>query len=396
MKSTSRHTGEVLIAGGGIAGLTCALFLNRAGIPTRVFERHRVGESSGLGIQLSPNATRLLACLGLADALQLVASKPDYLVFRNWKKGNEITRVALGQSMWRKYGAPYYQSKRQDLIQILLERATETRGITIHESTTVREAGTINDLAYVDTASERFQGALVIGADGTHSTIRENLFGSGFTTYAGCVAWRALVDRTKLQSEQRSAFEASLWMGPNKHVVHYPVGNNEQINIVAVVDMEEYPSPSWHAKGRKSEALAQFAGWHQDLLSLLNRVEDEEIFWWALYRKLALPPWHKKRVVLVGDACHTTLPFMAQGASLAIEDSAMLARCLANELDLDSALATFVAKRKRRAKLIAWYSRQLKHVYHASWPQATVRDWFVPLGVNRLMGWVYSYDALTD
>ena len=386
---------EAVIVGGGIAGLVCALSLRNAGFRAQILERNTIDGPGGLGIQLSPNATRLLASVGLSDSLREISCEADCLVVRQWKNGGAIARFPLGDSIRNRYGAPYYQIMRQDLIRVLLESINANEEITVHETTEVHGVHTTADQAVIDTTHGQLETDLVIGADGTHSTIRTKLFGSGFAVHSGSTAWRAVVKRDSLPNTRQRNLEMGLWVGPGMHLVHYPVGNGSQINIVAVADIGKHCDTNWRSKGNKEELLALYSEWNDDLLNLLQGISEDRLYRWALYRQNRLPAWSKERGVLVGDACHTTLPFLAQGAALAIEDAVVLARCFENCADVHEALSVYRSKRDSRTRKIAERSRQLKFVYHASRPLASIRNLIMPLAIGEVNDWIYRYDAHT-
>jgi len=386
---------HALIAGGGIGGLVAALCLARHGARVEVFEQSAGFSQPGAGIQLSPNCVRVLHRLELEQALRAVASLPEGIEMRDWKSGRILSSNRLGSHAIRRYGEPYYHIHRADLLKVLLDAATDCDAITLHTQTRVtafsQDAGGVE----AATSAGKFTGDLLIGADGIHSTVRSLLFGPQSPQFTGNVAWRALVPADRLPPDFIRPV-ASAWWGPGKHFVHYFVRRGELVNCVCVVEKAGWEVESWTQRGERFELQADFAGWHDTVTTLIANMDESECFKWALFDRPPMPQWSRGRVTLLGDACHPTLPFMAQGAAMAIEDAAVLARSLAaaEVAELPESLKQYEDKRRRRTARIQAGSRRNAKVFHLSGIAAWLRNRAVRQAGENVMDWLYRYDPL--
>lgn len=341
---------KVLIAGAGLGGLTAALALLRDGHDVQVFEQAgRLGEV-GAGLQLSANATRVLAQLGVDDAVRAVASVPAGKQVRLWNTGQTWKLFDLGQQSIAEYGHPYYTLYRPDLHGVLVDavRALQSDAIVLG----ARAAGFDSSAAGVTLTLEdgrRFQGDLLVGADGVHSRIRQALFGQDAPSFSGCMAWRGVIPAARLPEHLRVPIGTN-WVGPGGHVIHYPLRRGELVNFVGVVERSDWTVESWTAAGSVEECQRDFPGWNEDVHTLIRCIQQP--FKWALMVREPLQQWTRGRVTLLGDACHPTLPFLAQGAAMAIEDGAMLARCLRETADPQHALRRYEDARVERTTRI--------------------------------------------
>ena len=389
----------VLVAGGGIGGLTAALCLARKGIETVVFERQPTFAELGAGIQISPNASRVLHHLGLADGLRKCAFLPEGTEFRRWRSGRLVSRSALGQTATAAYGFPYYHIHRGDLLRLLVSAAEKSSHIVLHANAEVTgfEAMAEGVRATVVGSNEAtHEGTALIGADGIHSTVREQLLGPASPTFTGNVAWRALVPVERLPADLVRPV-ATVWWGPRRHFVHYYVRGGALVNCVCVVEVGEgsgWEVESWTERGELTELQADFAGWHENVQCLIERMDADSLHKWALFDRAPSNEWGKGPVTLLGDACHPMLPFMAQGAATAIEDAAVLASCLANADDVSTALKRYAALRQPRTAWIQRLARRNARIFHLSGLAAWARDRVAKRGSERIMDAVYGYDAL--
>ena len=350
----------VAVAGAGIGGLTAALALVQKGFDVLMFEKATSLGEVGAGLQMSPNAMHILQDLGVAESLQTLAFKPKHACIRHYQTGEYYLKQALAEDAEQRYGAPYLHIHRADLHRELT-LACEQQGVKIHLGTSV--LGFKDSALGVDLMLE--SGALihadvVIGADGIHSKIREQLLGKERPTFMKQIAWRGLVpvDQVKHLNIQP---DASVWVGPDKHVVTYFVKGGTLVNFVAVEEKEEWHAESWTEKGNTADLIRRFSGWHPEVTGLLEKVDSS--FLWALNSRPSLPTWRGENVVLLGDACHPMLPFMAQGAAMAIEDAYVLAKQL-GEHDVPTALLNYEAIRKPRATKIQQMSAANAGLYH--------------------------------
>ena len=384
---------RVLIAGGGIGGLTAALSLAHSGCQVTVFEQATEFAEVGAGIQLSPNATRVLHHLGLEDALRASAFLPQGTQFRHWRRGNVISESALGDDVLSRYGAPYYHIHRGDLMATLVDAARAHPGVELLPGVAVNGFDETPEGVCVTTTDASYAGDVAVGADGIHSSIQAALWGQQAPRFTGNVAWRALVPTASLPANLIRPL-STVWWGPGKHFVHYYVRSGEWVNCVCVVEKSGWQVESWTQQGDFDELRQDFAGWHTDIQQLLEAMDKTQLYKWALFDRMPMPQWGKGRVTLLGDACHPTLPFMAQGAAMAIEDAAVLAGCLHQVDDIAAALQRYENLRRARTAGIQAGSRRNARVFHLTGVPAWLRNRAAKRAGGRAMDELYRYDAL--
>jgi 3-hydroxybenzoate 6-monooxygenase len=364
---------RVLIAGGGIGGLAAAIALGRGGIETSVLERSSFTEETGAGIQLGPNATRALATLGVLDAIEPLAFGPEAICIHDGPSGRRLQSVLLGKSAEERYGAPYLTLHRADLHAGLRAVAQDLTTVELRPSFAVTAIETRDgEVVAKDAAGSEAKGGSLIGADGLWSTVRSLVAPEASLRYTGATAWRALVPRTGLPSP----FDApvvGLWLGPRAHLVHYPVRGGDELNVVAVAE-GGVGSQGWNQAGDASALKLPFDRWAKDARSLLEQAAG----WsgWSLYR--LAPPlrrWSAGAIGLLGDAAHPVLPFLAQGAALAIEDALALAACMAAcPGDPSPAFLRYEALRRPRTGRVQRLSRRFGRIYHLGAPMRFARN----------------------
>ncbi len=340
---------HALVIGAGIGGMAAAIALRRAGLDVSLFEQTIAQREVGAGIQISPNASRLLRRYGLSDAMARVAVRPSAIVFRRWQDGRVLGREELGDPIENRYGAPYYHFHRADLIALLAE-AFDPKDIKLGRRLVDIEQDESGVTAHFqDGASER--GDLLIGADGIHSKVRERLFGEEKPRFSGQIAYRGLAPAERV-AHLNLPLDVTNWVGPGGHFVHYYVSAGRFLNFIAVSEEASWTREQWSDRGSISDAVKNYEEWHPQIATILTAVD--ETFKWALFDRHPLPEWTRARVTLLGDACHPMLPFMAQGAAQAIEDGATLAACLKNTaFDVPTAFQAYVALRKPRTSPLA-------------------------------------------
>lgn len=387
---------DVAVVGGGIGGLTAALALAARGHAVTVLERRTAFSEVGAGLQLSPNASRVLVDLGLGPALARAAAEPERAVVRRLRTGRVVGEMALGAAMRARFGAPYLVARRADLQTVLLD-AVRARpdvrllvGRTLLETAEegVRVALTVGRSG---SGRERLSADLVVAADGWRSALRGGLEGRAPGRPAsGWAAWRALVPRSAAPGSLAGE-ETGLWLGPGRHVVHYPVGGGREINLVAV--MKGDAGADWDAPGDPATLRAAFADAAPPLAALLSAPTA-----W-LVRPLAerpvARPMARGRIALLGDAAHPVLPYLAQGAALAIEDAAVLARLLDREDEVPTALAAYARQRAPRARRVQRAAARNGRAYHAGALVGAVRDRIMrrlgPDGMLARYAWLYGW-----
>ena len=389
---------RVMIVGAGIGGLSAALALARQGASVTVIEKAPALAEVGAGLQISPNASRVLHALGLSKDVDQVAFRPECVEGRTWKRGIRVSHVPLGRCVENRYGAPYLHIHRADLLGVLVRAVTTEPRVNLLLGTpfTALEAST--DGVSVTSADLRFHADLLIGADGIRSAVRTALFGEAMPRFTGNVAWRLVVPAMGLP-EAGVKPVAGLWMGPGAHLVHYYLRRGSLLNVVAIVERDDWEDESWSARGERDDLLRDFRGWHPVVGRILDRAPADGCYKWALFDRDPLPQWSKGAVTLLGDACHPTLPFMAQGACMAIEDAAVLAACLRN-VDADAiplALQRYESLRKPRTTAIQTGSRANAGLYHMRAPRSWVRNILMRhagKGLAAQAERLYGYDAL--
>lgn len=383
------------IIGGGIGGLAAALTLLRAGHDVRVFEQAPAFGEIGAGIQISPNAARLLHRMGLAEAMARTGVKPLFRHQRRWQDGRTLSRGPLGAAAEARFGAPYYNFHRADLVALLAAALPAERLHAGHRLTGLADRG--------DRVSSRFangatsEADLLIGADGIHSAVRTAILGPEAPLFTGCIAWRGLVPVERVAA-LALPLEAQNWLGPGKHFVHYFVSGAKLVNIVAIVEADTWTGESWTDRGDVGDLARFYAGWHPQVTTLIGAME--ETFKWALFDRPPLPRWSVGRVTLLGDACHAMLPMMAQGAAQAIEDGATLAWCLAGvgHDSIAAALEAYERLRLPRASRLQAMSRANKANFHlVDGPEQQARDARMSEGATDWaagsVDWLYDHDA---
>jgi len=384
----------VLVAGAGIGGLTAALALAARGFEVRVLEQAERLEATGAGIQLSPNAARILIALGLGGALAACAVAPEALAIGSGRSGEVLARLPLGAHAAARYGAPYWVVHRADLQQALYEAAVRHPAIAIRLGTRVDDyaADGIGVTATAVTANGRHEerARVLIGADGLWSRIGRRF---GPPQFSRRSAWRAVVPADAVAPDLRRP-ETRLWLGPDAHFVHYPLRGGDEINLVAIVT-DDWAEPGWNVPGGREELLPHYGRWAGELRRLLQ-IPDR---WqkWALFDRAPVPgPWGEGPVTLLGDAAHPMLPLIAQGGAMAIEDAAVLADRLASQRgDPAGACRSYEAIRRARTARVQREARENARIYHLRGPAAFARNLALrALGGPRLLDrydWLYGW-----
>jgi salicylate hydroxylase len=382
------------IIGGGSGGLTAAALLLRAGFDVQVYEQAGTLGEVGAGINIGPNASRILHRLGIADELGRTGVKPASFDQRRWDDGRILLRSPLGEAVETAFGAPYYTFHRGDLHRALTYAIPGDRIHLAHRFTHLVDCGDCFE-AYFENGASISVDAL-IGADGIHSVVRHALFGPESPHFTGCVAYRGLVPSNHLRHLDLELTN-QIWMGPGAHFVHYFVSAGRLVNFVAITEQDSWLGESWVDRGEVADALAAFQGWHDQVLSIIGTAD--ETYKWALFDRSPLPRWSAGRVTLLGDACHPMLPFMGQGAAQAIEDGATLTSCLLKFLnDIPAALHLYEQLRLPRASRLQGISATNKIRFHMPDGQAQrERDAEMARGATdwsrAAIAWLFEHDA---
>jgi salicylate hydroxylase len=390
----------IIIAGAGIGGLTAALALAQKGIPTVILESASRLQEIGAGIQLSPNASRILIDLGLGGALAPHLVAPTALHVVNAKSGHTIAKMTLGAAAQERYGAPFCVLHRGDLQRVLLGAVHANPLINLRLGTAVVSCSPQPDGVTVGAMWRdlRIQenGAALIGADGLRSVVRTAIDASSRPSFSGYSAWRATVP-ADVFPKQWSRAEIHLWLGRGGHLVHYPVRGRRDINLVAIVK-DETEREGWDTAASGEALLGALQRWTPEIRSALSAVPEWKV--WSLYELPALDHWSDGPITLLGDAAHAMLPFLAQGAAMAIEDAAMLADCIAGQPgDISTALRAYEQQRRPRADRVVRAARMTGMVYRLGGPMALARNLAMRMmGDERLRSrydWIYGWKQET-
>ncbi|MDQ3402579.1 MAG: FAD-dependent monooxygenase [Actinomycetota bacterium] len=392
MIASSPRAPRVAVVGGGIGGLAAAAFLHRAGLSSVVYEQASALKEVGAGIVLAPNAVRLLRRLGAMDRLGDRAVPLDVgWEFRRWEDGQVLSAENLADSCERLYGERTYTAHRADLADAIASAIPSGVVRLGKRCTTVAIRGDSAVLTFTDGTS--VEADVVIGADGVHSTVRGAITEPSRATYSGICAFRGIVPADRAPEFARRRAQV-LWIGPGRHLVHYPISSGTAINLVAFAPAGDYTVESWSATATVDEFLAEFAEWDPRLRDLIEGAGTPGR--WALLDRAPLDRWSHGPVTLLGDAAHPMFPFFAQGAAQSIEDAATLARCLAEDTqDLARALRRYESLRIGRTTRLQQISHARAHVNHLpDGPEQEARDASLaeadPLVAN---GWIYAHDA---
>jgi salicylate hydroxylase len=340
---------RVLIAGGGIGGLTAALACARMGCEVAVFEQAPELKEVGAGIQLAANGTRVLYALGVGEALAALSCETESKEIRIWNTGETWKLFDLGKLSIERYGAPYFTVYRPDLLSVLEQAVRREKRASIRLG--ARCVGFAQDGQRVCLRlenGETAEGDVLVGADGVHSRIRQALFGPDRPQFTGIIAWRGIVPMDRLPAHMVRKIGTN-WVGPGGHVVHYPLRAGKVMNFVGALERSDWQVESWSARGTNEELTRDYAGWHDDVHALIRNIPVP--FKWALMTRPPMARWTVGRVTLLGDACHSMVPFLAQGANMALEDGYILARALSEiQGDPGARLARYEEARRERTR----------------------------------------------
>jgi salicylate hydroxylase len=391
---------HVLIAGGGIGGLTAALAALRKGCDVDVYEQAGELKELGAGLQLSANGTRVFYELGVGEELKALSCEATGKEIRLWNSGETWKLFDLGKVSVERYGYPYFTVYRPDLLGVLAAAVRREKADAIHLG--AKCVGFDQDSNRVELKLENEKsvvGDALIGADGVHSRIRQALFGPDKPQFTGIIAWRGIVPMEKLPKHMARMVGVN-WVGPGGHVVHYPLRAGRVMNFVGALERSDWQVESWSARGTPEELAVDFKGWHEDVHALIRNIPVP--YKWALMVRPPMERWTIGRVTLLGDACHSMVPFLAQGAVMAIEDGFILGRTLSEtEGDIPSRLLRYEnARRERTRRAVEGSASNIARFHNPALANPVKareyvdREW-AGQNVAERYEWLFRYDATT-
>ena len=385
---------RIAVIGAGLGGLAAGVALRQAGFDVDVYEQAPELTEIGGGINLGPNAVRVLYRLGLRPALDREAVRPLSTHQRRWQDGRTLQLAPLNPRCEELYGAPHLTVHRADLLAIIASGFAPERLHLGHRLVGLSDKGDRVEAWFEN--SVRMTADVVIGADGINSTVRAALLGEEAPRFAGCVAYRGLVPVERI-ADLGLELGSQSWVGPGGHFVHYFVSRGRLLNFVGWTEHDTWSREDWTDRATIGRALQAFAGWHPQLRRIIGAADT--CFIWALFDREPLPRWSIGRITLLGDACHPMYPFMGQGAAQAMEDGATLAACLsaAGGGVPDVALRRYEELRRPRVTRLQEMSRANKTRFHLpDGPAQEARDAEWARAGDRspdALRWLYEFDA---
>jgi salicylate hydroxylase len=385
---------KVLIAGGGIGGMAAAGFLMQAGHEVIIVEQAAAVGEIGAGIQISPNAARVLRHLGAFEAVEAVAARPTSYRFRLFDTGEVLQSIAFGPAYEARHGLPYLTVHRADLFAALLDVVMVLDPTCLRLGAKVNGYTTDSTGVTLHTAAGDLRGDVLIGADGLKSQIRTSMLGQTPARFTGQAAWRISVPARALADKQVHD-DVDIWVGPGRHAVTYPMRRGEIVNMVAGVRCAQWEEESWTVARPWEELLADFPGWHPDIQRLVEKADRDACYRWALHDRDPIETWTDGNVALLGDAAHPTLPYLAQGAAMALEDAAIITRALTEVTHPAAALGRYRDARFDRTSRVVRESRSNAALFQMPDTEA-LRAAFAKRDMSaERNAWLFSYDPLT-
>ena len=395
----SKHGPKItrLNVGAGLGGLTAAAALLQRGFAVTVFEQSPQLGEIGAGVQLSPNAMKVTRALGIEQEVLGVSFEPERHVIRSWRSGRILSATRLKGALRDAFHAGYYGFHRADLHQVL-QRAVPAERIRLSATCTAVRTGNEAAAILLEDGTE-VTSDVVIGADGIRSAVRESVFGQEAPRFTGNVCWRGTVPAEAMPAGAILP-DMTVWFGPGASFIYYYVRGGKLINWVAMCEAEQWRSESWKLEGDRAQLIERYRRWHPTVRTLIAK--SDRYLKWAMFDRDPLPRWTEGRVTLLGDAAHPMLPYLAQGACMAIEDAYSVAACLAaSPEDVPRALKDYERARLERTARVQLLARARAVENHLASPVARLkRDlryalqrFAHPDKHNYKIEWIYGHDV---
>ena len=390
---------RILIAGGGIGGMTAAAALLQRGFDVAIFEQAGELREVGAGIQISPNGNRALDSIGAFETLRTLSCRAERKEVRLWNTGKVWKLFDLGPAALERYGYPYLTVYRPDLLTAVSDAVLRQRPDVLHLNARCASFEERDGKVFLTLQDGRtFEGDALIGCDGVNSMVRQRTANDAPSRYPGMMIWRGVIPLDALPERMRASMAVN-WIGPNGHVVHYPLRDGEIFNLAATIERPQWNEPAWSVEGTREQCHADFAGWHDDIHVMIDAAP--KLLQWAYLVRDPLARFAYGRVALLGDACHPTLPFLAQGAVMALEDGVVLARCLEAYDDIPTALQRYEAARlERDNRMVAGANDMVRHFHNPDYRDPVKADAYIdrewsPEAIAARYEWLFTYNVNT-
>ncbi len=391
----SNRDAKILIAGAGLGGLTAAACLLMAGYAVEVYEQAPELGEIGAGVQQSANSMHVMRHIGLLGQLDAVAFRPPVTEFRIFNTGEVLQVLKLADGHESRFGAPYLQLHRADFHELLAARVNALNADAVRLNSTATGFEESSDGVVLHLADgRRVEGDLLIGADGIKSVIRRQIVGDKPPTYTGDAAWRLMVPTDRFRAGFLEG-KSSIWVGPDKHAVIYFLRGGELLNFVTAVESDQWDTESWTEKRPWEDLKADLDGWHEDIQAIVDAVDRDQCFRWALNVYEPIDNWSTDSATLLGDAAHPTLPYLAQGAAMAVEDAAVLCRSLEQTGSVSEALQLYQDNRIERTSRVVRESQRNRELFHLPSVDELKAEFAKRDMDQERADWLYSYNPMT-
>ena len=390
---------RILIAGGGIGGMTTAAALLQRGFDVAIFEQAGELREVGAGIQISPNGNRALDSIGAFETLRKLSCRAERKEVRLWSTGKVWKLFDMGPAALERYGYPYLTVYRPDLLTAVSDAVLRQRPDALHLNARCASFRESDGKVFLTLQDGRvFEGDALIGCDGVNSMVRSLTANDAPSRYPGMMIWRGVIPLDALPDRMRASMAVN-WIGPNGHVVHYPLRDGEIFNLAATIERPEWKESAWTVEGTREQCHRDFEGWHEDIHVMIDAAP--KLLQWAYLVRDPLSRFAYGRVALLGDACHPTLPFLAQGAVMALEDGVVLARCLEAYDDVPAALKRYeTARLERDNRMVAGANDMVRHFHNPDYRDPAKADAYIDRewsaeAVAARYEWLFTYNVNT-